>query len=263
MGNETQDNFEEFYREWRDEQKQQLDNLVFASNNSQPPQTDSSSLSVLVAGVVAHYERYYKTKSKCAKADVLLLLSPPWTTSLEDAFIWVGGWRPTTAFHLLYSKSGLQFVAKFEAVESGAAASPIDLGDLSSEQVHLIDTLQRRTIVEERKISEKLAKQQERVADAEMVELSHDVNELSRVEGDDTSFVTGRIKSTLKLKEEGFHKILQSADDLRLGTIKAVVDILTPMQAVHFLIAAAELQLSLRDWGREKEEREASSQAVA
>lgn len=259
MENVTQQSFQEFYREWKDVQKQQLELLDVASKTD-----SSSSLSVLVAIVVAHYENYYTAKSKCAKTDVLLLLSPPWITSLEDAFIWVGGWRPTTAFHLLYSKSGIQFEAKFSAVGYGGGAATLDLGDLSSDQLRLIDQLQRSTVREERRINEKVAKQQERVADAEMVELSHGVSESSRVEGEGTTtFDTGRIETTLNLKEEGFEKILQSADDLRLGTLKAVVDILSPIQAVHFLIAAGELQLRLHEWGREKEEREASNQVIA
>lgn len=259
MENVTQQSFQEFYRKWKDEQKQQLDLLVVASKTD-----SSSSLSVLVSTVVAHYENYYTAKSNCAKTDVVLVLSPPWITSLEDAFVWVGGWRPTTAFHLLYSKSGIQFEAKFSAVVNAAATATLDLGDLSSDQLRLIDQLQRSTVTEERRINEKVAKQQEKVADAEMVELSHDVSELSRVEGEDTTtFDIGRIESALNSKEEGFQKILQSADDLRLGTLKAVVDILSPIQAVHFLIAAGELMLRLHEWGGEKEEREADNQVVA
>ncbi|KAK6131091.1 hypothetical protein DH2020_035167 [Rehmannia glutinosa] len=249
------DNFQEFFISWKDEQNHYLHDLITASRASTPVALTDPSLCGLVDRAVAHYEEYYKTKTKWAKKDVLLLLSPPWNTPLEDAFLWVGGWRPTTAFHLLYSKSGLQFEANLSDLVKGVKTG--DLGDLSSDQLGLIDQLQRITIQEERKITEKVAKHQERVADMEMVELSHDLSESTRIEGE--SDEAGRVDSILKPKEEGFQMILQSADDLRMRTIKAVVNILSPIQAVHFLIAAAELQLRLHDWGKEKEEKQANN----
>ncbi|XP_057809627.1 protein DELAY OF GERMINATION 1-like [Salvia miltiorrhiza] len=255
MGKEEQENFQEFYTKWIGEQRQELGRLLLASKSSHS-QTDSP-LPLLVSRCVAHYEKYYKTKSKCAKTDALLLLSPPWISQLEDAFIWVGGWRPTAAFHLLYSKSGLQLEAKFSGV-GAFGVGPLDLSDLTAEQLGLIDKLQRSTVAEERRISEKVAKQQESVADAEMVELS----QTSRAEDDGEGIIGRRIKSAIRVKEEGFQKVLQSADDLRLGTLKAVVGILSPIQAVHFLIAAGELHLSLHEWGRDKDERDTMQQST-
>lgn len=62
-----------------------------------------------------------------------------------------------------------------------------------------------------------------------------------------------RVESTLAPKEEELEEVLQKADDLRLTTLKAVIEILTPIQAVHFLITAAELHLRLHDWGKKKD----------
>ena len=45
---------------------------------------------------------------------------------------------------------------------------------------------------------------------------------------------------------------MHNADDLRLRTLKAILDIVTPMQAVHFLIPAAESHLRFHDWGRRR-----------
>ncbi|XP_057795025.1 protein DELAY OF GERMINATION 1-like [Salvia miltiorrhiza] len=130
--------------------------------------------------------------------------------------------------------------------------------DLTAEQLGLIDKLQRSTVAEEWRISKKVAKQQESVADAEMVELS----QANRAEDDGEGIIGRRIKSAIRVKEEGFQKVLQSADDLRLGTLKAVVGILSPIQAVHFLIAAGELHLSLHEWGRDKDERDTMQQST-
>lgn len=54
----------------------------------------------------------------------------------------------------------------------------------------------------------------------------------------------------------GLNRVLERADDLRMRTYKGVIEILIPIQAVHFLIGAAELQLRLHDWGKEKEKEE-------
>ncbi|KAK4433706.1 protein DOG1-like 2 [Sesamum alatum] len=252
-----QGNFEEFYIRWKEKQNLHLHDLITASRNGYSP-SQSSSLPGLVDRVISHYEDYYRVKSKCIKTDVFLILSAPWKTALEDAFNWVGGWRPSTAFHLLYSKSGLQLEAKLSELMKGVDTG--DLGDLSSAQLGRMDKLHRITIQQEREISEKLAKRQERVADQEMVELSHDVSELARNHHQsDNSDMDGAVDSTLKHKEEDFQLVVQTADNLRLTTLKGVVDILSPIQAIHFLIAAAELHLIIHDWGKVKEERKTRS----
>jgi len=74
------------------------------------------------------------------------------------------------------------------------------------------------------------------------------VTELLRSENTGTD--EERVESTLAPRKDGLQEILQMADDLRVRTIKGVIDILTPIQAVHFLIAAAELHLRLHDWGK-------------
>ncbi|CAI0409873.1 unnamed protein product [Linum tenue] len=189
-----------------------------------------------------HYEEYYQAKSAWAHQDVLDVLSPSWRTSLEEAFLWIGGWRPSTAFHLLYSKSGLQLETRLH--DGIPANDNDDLADLSGEQLRLIDHLQLRTIREERHITEEMARVQESAADASMVELSHLA----------TQMVNQRVDATLVAKENQMEELLHAADDLRLRTLRAIVhDILTPIQAVHFLIAVAELHLRLHDWGKRRD----------
>lgn len=80
------------------------------------------------------------------------------------------------AFHLLYSKSGLQLEAKLPELIHGLHTG--DLGDLSQTQLRKVDDLQQRTSKREKEISEKMAKQQESVADSSTVELSNVVSEM-------------------------------------------------------------------------------------
>lgn len=43
--------------------------------------------------------------------------------------------------------------------------------------------------------------------------------------------------------------IIKKADDLRLRTLRSVVEFLSPQQAIEFLIASAELLVGIRGWG--------------
>ncbi|KAG2716099.1 hypothetical protein I3760_03G108500 [Carya illinoinensis] len=266
--------FSKFFDSWLSEQDQYLQELISVSKrynqNADPNSTTTSTaessthdqvvhepvLCPLINRVIQHYEHYYGAKSTWAKQDVLAILSPSWLSSLEDAFSWIGGWRPSMAFHLLYSKSGLQLEENLADLIRGLGTG--DLGDLSASQLNLVDALQRRTLMEERELTEGLAKHQETVADSSMVELSHEVTELLREReagGDGTRLDEDRVDSALAPKEEGLADILQTADDLRLRTLKGILDVLTPIQAVHFLIAAAGLQLRLHNWGKERDEK--------
>lgn len=155
------------------------------------------------------------------------------------------------AFHLLYSKSGLQLEARLSELLSGLRTG--DLGDLSPHQLNRVDELQRKTIREEKELGEKQAELQETVADASMVELSHMVTELKRAGEEGIKGEDERVHSALAPKEKTMIDILQKADDLRLNTLKEVVNILNPIQAADFLIAAAELHLRFHEWGMKRD----------
>ncbi|KAK6259197.1 Transcription factor TGA like domain - like 1 [Theobroma cacao] len=227
--------FQNFFECWLVEQNQHLQELIAASQQHHST-ADDDSLCFLIKRVLEHYEHYYKAKARWGKEDVLAMLSPSWTSTFEDAFLWIGGWRPIMAFHLLYFKSGLQLEDQLNELIRGMGRG--DLGDLSPCQLSRIDELQAKTIKEEKEVTEKMAKHQETVADSSMLELNH------LVSGNDEERGWGRCgsgegESAMECKEEGLKEMLQRADDLRLRTLKAVIDILTPIQAVHFLIAAA------------------------
>lgn len=261
-GTSAREGFHKFFECWLSEQDQHLHELISASkqhprngNTAElTPEEQDRVVRPLIDRVLRHYEQYYRAKSNWVKRDVLTMLSPSWRSSLEDAFLWIGGWRPSMAFHLLYSKSGLQLEARLAELIRGITTG--DLADLSPSQLVRIDELQRNTIREEKELTEKLAKQQETVADTSMVELSHVVTEL--LSQDESGRSPGgieeeRVNSTLAPKENGLEEILEKADNLRLRTLKSVIDILTPTQAVHFLIAAAELHLRLHEWGKRRD----------
>lgn len=244
--------FPEFFESWLIEQRSHLEELISAVAVAGSGATADHALEQKIELVVEHYEQYYRAKSSWAGGgNAVTMFKPSWRSSLEDAFMWSGGWRPSTAFHLLYSKSGLQLEVKLDEILRGAVYNIEDLGDLSHSQIQMVDLLQRETIREEKQIAEMLAKQQEAVADSSMVELSHASTEALRYGA--AADVGGRIAAALARKEEGMERVLLAADGLRLKTLKKVIGILTPRQAVHFLIAAAELHLRLHEWGKTRD----------
>ncbi|XP_023749377.1 protein DOG1-like 3 [Lactuca sativa] len=251
--NPHRETFHRFFECWICEQNSYLEELVSVANNHNPTENDDAVLIPLIERVVRHYEQYYQAKSNWEKRDAISMFSPTWRSKLEDAFLWIGGWRPTLAIHLLYSKSGIQLEAKIGDLIRGLKTG--DLGDLSPKQMNRIDELQKKIIHQERVLSEKYAKEQEAVADRSMVELSNVVSEMIRTEdGEVDSENEEKVDSMLNSKKDNLEELLHMADDLRLETLKTVIEILTPIQAVYFLIAAAELHLRLHEWGKKKDE---------
>ncbi|GFP84320.1 hypothetical protein PHJA_000575700, partial [Phtheirospermum japonicum] len=186
----------------------------------------------------------------------LVFLSPPWNTPLEDTLVWIGGWRPTIAFHIIYSVSDRQFEARLSDIRRNIRIRNGDLGDLSAAHLGSLYQLHRTTIQDENTITDQMAKHQAGVAGTKAFRLSNELsNELSELVRENRIDDEDRVHVVLEPKEEGFRKILQRADQLRLSTIKSIVCILSPIQAVYFLIVATELQLRLHDWGIVEHER--------
>ncbi|KAL2927725.1 Protein DELAY OF GERMINATION 1 [Bienertia sinuspersici] len=242
--------FSEFFERRLHEQKRDLDELRLAATKPTQLKLESSKdRRRLVGRVMSHYKNYYRVKSKSVKLNVLHMLAATWMSPLEHAFLWIGGWRPTTAFQLLYSVVGLQLEARLSDLLSQRSSNR-ELADLSPSQLIRIDELQVQTVKEERILTEALATLQETLADSSMVELSHVTTELVRV-GNTESLNEHyqRVKLKLGIKEEKLKEVFWKADNLRLRTLKNVVDILSPIQAIHLLIGAAELHLKLHEWG--------------
>ncbi|MFS8014969.1 putative transcription factor TGA like domain-containing protein [Helianthus anomalus] len=256
----SSESFNTFFENWLREQNSHLEELVTAANNHNENEIEIENenendavLLQLIEKVVRHYEQYYRTKSDWKKRDAIAMYTPSWLSNLEEVFLWIGGWRPTLAIHLLYSKSGIQLDAKLGDLIRGITTG--DLSDLSPKQMEKIDELHRKTIHEERVLTEKLAKVQETAADRSMVELSSAVSEMMRSGGGgggDGEESEERVEEVLEVKNGQMEELLHRADDLRLETLKAVIEILTPIQAAYFLIAAAELHLRLHEWGKKR-----------
>lgn len=260
-GRSTLDDFGGFFDKWLREQEQDLQELRSTSKacteSTHPRNELTQNACVLVEQVLDHYKSYYRVKSESVKKDVLHMLAPAWRSVLEQAFLWIGGWRPSVAFHLLYTVVGLQLEAGLAELMAGLKTG--DLGDLSSSQIIRVSELHMETVAEERELTETLASLQETVADSSMVQLSRLATEITREPESmtqdrvTTESIHKLVELTLGTKEDKLKEIFGKADGLRMKTLRNVVDILSPIQAVHFLIGAAELHLRVHECGKNKD----------
>ncbi|CAL0328279.1 unnamed protein product [Lupinus luteus] len=206
--------FEAFFHGWLMRQRSHLDELLSAQQQLQ----DGDRIRELINRVLCHYGQYYEEKSKVAQNNIILVFSPPWFSSLERMFLWVGGFKPGMAFEVVN-----------KALEDG----------LSEEQKHRLSQIQQETKLKERELNDELAKVHESVAAPPLVEMARSHGKMCL-----------GVPSTLKVALEN---LVVRADGLRRNTALKVVQVLKPAQAVTFFAAVAELQLRVRAWGLEKD----------
>ncbi|OAY83016.1 Transcription factor TGA2 [Ananas comosus] len=185
---------------------------------------DRARLAPLVDRALAHYDAYYRARSELARSDPVGAFTTPWATPVERGVaFWVAGFRPTTFVQLLYTESGRRFEARLEDFLLGAGARSGDLGDLSPVRVDRIDELHRRTVREEDEIGEEM----DRIQEGEGLDVEGSVDRIERVMG--------------------------RADALRMRTLRGLVGLLNPVQAAELLVALADLEIGLREYGLEHE----------
>ncbi|WCJ32279.1 hypothetical protein M5689_013716 [Euphorbia peplus] len=217
--------FRQFYNSWFEQLHQHVNQLNKAPK---PPITkdDITHVSHLVDTLLNHYTEYYRVKSAATERDVLTVFTAPWASSLERSLHWIAGWRPTTLFHLVYTESSILFESHIAHILRGLRTG--DLGDLSPDQFRRVSELQCETVREENAITEQLSQWQDGASELVGSAISdHDIDD----------------------KIGGLVTIVHKADDLRLKTVRLIVELLTPQQAAEFLVAAAELQFGIRFWG--------------
>lgn len=149
--------FHRFYQTWYE----QLHDLVNHLNKApKPPTTDDDDhqLTQLVNKVMFHFSEYYRVKSLAANKDVLSIFSAKWSTTLERSLHWIAGWRPTTAFHLIYTESSILFESRILDILHGLRTG--DLGDLSPVQFTRVSELQCETVHQENSITDQLSEWQ-------------------------------------------------------------------------------------------------------
>ncbi|KAF3651473.1 Plant-specific transcription factor YABBY family protein isoform 1 [Capsicum annuum] len=151
--------FQRFYRTWFE----QLKDVVRQLSQVPRPLTNDQQHELyqqLVQKVISHYHEFYRVKSLAAKNDILTIFAAPWATSLERSLHWIAGWRPTTAYHLIYTESSILFESHIIEILLGLRYR--DLGDLSPGQLARVSELQCEVVQEENAITDELSNWQAR-----------------------------------------------------------------------------------------------------
>ncbi|EXC01147.1 hypothetical protein L484_025521 [Morus notabilis] len=220
----SRDRFEAFYEEWLAGQQAILNQLLLVAAETAEKDNDCERRRSLIEQSLSHYQRYFEERNDIASDDVFVVFSSPWLSSLERAYLWIAGYRPTLILRL---------------VESGVA-------DLSPEQARRMDRLKAEAVRLEQEVSEAMAAVQESVAARPLVAL---VSRMGRAVDGEVSAIDVAM-DRLRAEMVG---VLESADALRGSTMRRAIEVLSPAQAVKFLVAAAEFQLRIRRWGQQRD----------
>lgn len=169
--------------------------------------------------------------------NLLASISGQNSSLLEAAFMWLGGWRPTSAITLAYSKMGLS-VGKSDGLADLITQSCM----LSKAQLAAMEALQEQTRIAETEISGALASLQMLVADQNMAEaigIGNPSNPRSICDA----------QRLMENKLASLHTLYMQATRLRLQTLQELQNLLTPMQAAQCVVAAFELAYAMRRLG--------------
>ncbi|KAL8045752.1 hypothetical protein ABFX02_08G134400 [Erythranthe guttata] len=228
------------YQEWMNLQEQELTEL----NRAVSVGATGAELSQLIERVMAHFVDYMQKRSRMARVDVSPYFAPTWCTSLERSVLWIGGCRPSSFIRLIYALCGLEIESQLAEFLRGARIG--NLGELTAAQVAMVDGLQAKTIREERKLSARMAVLQEDVLDHPLASIA--VQSEGR-----SSEMSGNLEAALDKHGRAMAEILEEADRLRLSSLRELIGILTPPQAVDFMAAGKKLRLCMQDWGKKRD----------
>lgn len=232
--NPVAERFSEFYEKWVWNLEEILHQLLEVSKQRNEVVKSEQELQALVSKVTSHLKEYYNVKWAMAREDVFVFFSPTWVSPLENAYLWMTGWKPSMVFSL---------------VENLKKGSVFAMGE---EQGKKTEELRVKIKMEEEKVEREMERLQVAMADRKIVELV----KLTRNNGGDAGGgdkVDAVVEVALKGVLAGLERVMKGSDCVRLKTLKGVLDLLSPMQCVDFLAANIAMHLRLRQWGKKRD----------
>ncbi|XP_071699803.1 protein DOG1-like 4 [Rutidosis leptorrhynchoides] len=220
-----EEKFSVFYETWVSQLEEYLRFLV-------QDYTHDSDYENLIAKLTTHHKNYYRFKWAAAQEDVCAFFTPVWLTPLENAYLWVTGWKPSVVF---------RFVETLPRTGTG-------LVDLTDDQMKEVEGLRLKIKMEEEKVEREMERQQVGMADRRMVELVQMIRcggGGSGGGGDEVGVMA--VNGLLS----GLEKVMKMGDCVRLKTLKGLLDLMNPKQCVELLAAQSMFHVQLRKWGKE------------
>ncbi|KDP41541.1 hypothetical protein JCGZ_15948 [Jatropha curcas] len=217
------ENFETFFNGWLDRLQALSEQLRIAIEAENAQRTEYRKY--LIDQVLSHYKLYYQVKVNAAREDPFLFLNPPWLSSFERTLLWLGDFNPSVIFKLIDRS----------------------VTDLTPEQIERIKEVKLAIRREERVLSDTMASIQESLASPPILNLARRFGRSGRLIDGEVS----EIEVAEDMLKTQVHNVLESADALRGLTVAKVLEILSPVQSVTFMIAAADFQLRMRRLGQQ------------
>lgn len=233
--------FEQFYVQWIEEMNSLFNSLRAALQQSKTEDEVGS----LVQACYSHYSHYMEQKMKICQEDASYVVAGMWRTPLEAGFMWIGGWRPTTAVVLAYSLMGLQIESELQKLIEGIELPT--MAALSAKQISLLDSLQQRIRVSEDELSNRLAVLQMLLADQQMAKAT------SAIPPPSESNNFSDVREAMQPKLAALRDLLVEAEKLRGQTIGEMVNILRSIQAGQYALAAYEMSIAVQKLGNHRE----------
>lgn len=227
----VQANFQAFLDGWFIRQQHLFDQLILAIKPENIHKSDGQH-QTLIDEVLFHNKQYYEKKSIAARKDVFLFFSPPWSTSFERTFLWIGGFKPSLVFKILNGS----------------------VKDLTDEQQNRMEIVKAETRSEEQELTETMAMIQENIAAGPLLILARRAQ--NTVDGEASS----ELEASMRTLRSGMMVALDTADGLRATTVRKVLQILSPIQTVRLLAGATEFQSRVRRSGLEWDRQSVNSE---
>nr|UWL63425.1 delay of germination 1 [Solanum rostratum] len=227
---------------WKSLQHEELTELEEAVDQAKKGEKKEDELTQLIQKIMQHFQDHSNNRIRLARNDVSPFFAPTTCTPLENSVLWIAGCRPSSFIRLIYA------VTEFEPdshVHDPCVEGIVnsDLREISGEQLKMMDELRGKTIREERRITTKYASLQEDIVDQPLVGKM-------KKEGHDCE----NADEDLDELSKRMAGVIEEADQLRLKTLKEIVNILKPVQAVEYLAAAKKIRLCVEQWGKKRDQ---------
>ncbi|MCO5581263.1 hypothetical protein L7F22_035141 [Adiantum nelumboides] len=182
------------------------------------------------------YKKYLHETSKDDEA--LGVISGSGCTPNEIAFMWMGRWRPTSGIVLVYSTMGLDPLVSAKGCIKNAVQHSSFGHALNEQQLSGLNALQAQAFMAESNISKQLAVIQMLLVEQDAVSMLHLEEPMSDKRKDLSDFQKLIDARLLELQS-----LLRKADDLRLHTLRELLDLLAPAQVKPSAICKASFSL--------------------
>lgn len=145
--------FQSCFDDWIAQQHKDLHELLRSHSSDSEP--DNEKLKLLAEKCIKHFEDYCEKRAIMAQSNAPCFISPSWCSSFENAFLWIGGCRPSLSIRLLYLVCGTELNDHLEEFLLGERKD--NLAQISAQQLQMVNTLHCKTIREEDRMSSGMA----------------------------------------------------------------------------------------------------------